>query len=137
MLGNVHMDPTLLAKGFPSWAFHYVIVGLVWFGLNFLFITPIIYDRATLPLRAELKNQVTTYQQYYFLPETEAENIQEYLDCLYGQYFYEKRMDITIWTSSMGFLSTSLTEQHMQHRLDNFKNDNSCGVQPWGKQNEK
>lgn len=125
------MDPTLLAKGLPSWAIQYALVILLWFGVNYFALAPLMYDRATLPLRAQISEQLSKHDAYFALNEISSRDVNKYLDCMYGRFFYENRMDVTVWTSSMGFIETSLSREFMQVSLDTYIGENICGKIPW------
>lgn len=117
-------------KFIPSWAIQYILAGLIWFGLNYILITPIIFDRVTLPYKKEFVESTLKYNSFHFNDEISDEKVFEYVDCIYSKYFYSNRQSLTIWTASMGY--ENLLESHlMEKELNRTISDGICGDTPW------
>lgn len=117
-------------KLIPAWAFQYVFAGVIWVGFNYLFLTPLIFDRVTLPYKKEFHNAVYEYNLYHFHKNNNTEAISTYVDCVYSKYFYKHRESFTKWTASLGYIS-ELDGKSMKKELDDIVTSSTCGNNVW------
>jgi len=117
-------------KYIPSWAIQYVFAGILWGGINFILITPVIYDRITLPYKTEFTEKVSAYNRFNFNDKITTKYIETYVDCIYSKYFYYNREELTIWTISLGY-KNKLDAYSMGLDMDDIIDRKVCGIAPW------
>lgn len=72
-----------IVKILPEWVLPVILGLLVWFGVNYLFLAPTIADRTIL--------------------KTCPRHSTAYCHCVAGSMLGEVRLEITFWTSTLGF----------------------------------
>jgi len=116
----------------PNWARQYSFCILLWVGISYFFVTPIIYDRITLPLRNEFIATTISYNRFHY-DDVQRETVADFIECNYSGYFYENRLEITYWVSSFGYYNDGLSSNAMEKYFMNPKTIAICGKMPWNK----
>jgi len=122
-----------VAGGFkliPAWAAHYVFAGLIWCGIHYLYITPVLYDRMTLALENDFSTNGLNYNRFHFFDDVSESEIRHYAECIYSTYFYKNRTPLTLWTASLGLYSEDISQEDSEEHISELRKSGECGEYP-------
>jgi len=115
-----------LLRLIPNWASQYAFAIGIWFGLHYFLLTPIIFDRLIIPIKNQYIAGFEDRNKYYNRDIVDKPSAFAYVDCIYAKIFYEKRMEITKWSASLGYMEVDINADIVKDKIVEIEASGSC-----------
>jgi len=64
--------------------------------------------------------------RYFDRDKIDESSATKYVDCIYGKIFYEKRMEITKWSASFGYMEVDINTNIVEQKIGEIENSGTC-----------
>jgi hypothetical protein len=113
-----------LLKFTPDWLAPILTSLFIWYGVNYLIIAPVLYDRLTVNKVKNYADQLEIYS--YFKKEQKGIDYMDISSCVYDIYFDDKRFYIALWTSTLSLYKHSELNRMKMNLMSAYKK--SCNI---------